>query len=123
MTWIDTDLVRDVREDLSGFAGDLSRLPGPLGRTLTVEACARAFLRGITRRSRRVFVPRSLAMIEILRPVILGPFGDLVLRRAAARSVPKLEAEVRQLGRNFGRNSAALDAGATARTPDAAAGP
>ena len=31
MTWIDTDMVRDVKDDLPTFADTLKRLPGPLG--------------------------------------------------------------------------------------------
>ncbi|HEU4424195.1 MAG TPA: SDR family oxidoreductase [Pilimelia sp.] len=108
MTWIDTDLVRDARDDLSSVGQIRSRLPGPLGANLSAGECARAFVRGISRRSRRVFVPRSLAVVELLRPIILGPVGNLVLRRPAARAVPELEDEVRQLGRSFGRNSVAL---------------
>jgi NAD(P)-dependent dehydrogenase (short-subunit alcohol dehydrogenase family) len=108
MTWIDTDLVRDIEEDLPTFAGSIRRLPGSLGAHTSVEACATAFLRAIGRRSRRVYVPRSLGVVPALRPLILGPVGELVLRRAAARRVPELEDQVRALGRSFGRHSAAL---------------
>jgi NAD(P)-dependent dehydrogenase (short-subunit alcohol dehydrogenase family) len=105
MTWIDTDMVRDVKEDLPAFTETMAKLPGPLGAYTSAEACAAAFVRGITRRSRRIYVPRSLVLIQALRTVILGPVGDLVLRRTAARSVPLLEEQVRALGRSFGRHS------------------
>lgn len=112
MTWVDTDLVRDAKADLPGFAETLRRLPGPLGAQTSVERCAEAFLRAIERRARRVYVPRSLAVVQALRPVLLSPLGDLVLRRSAARSVPELEAQVRALGRSFGAHSVE-----TTRTP------
>jgi hypothetical protein len=105
MLWIDTDMVRDVKEDLPTFADTLRRL-GPLGRQTSVEECAAAFVLGITRRSRKVYVPRSLAVVQALRPVLLSPLADLVLRRGSARSVPELEEQVRRLGRSFGRHSA-----------------
>lgn len=105
MAWIDTDMVRDAKEDLPSFGDTLSKLPGPLGAYTSAEACAAAFLRAIDRRSRRVYVPRSLALIQVLRPLILSGLGDLALRRSAARSVPELEEQVRGLGRSFGRHS------------------
>jgi NAD(P)-dependent dehydrogenase (short-subunit alcohol dehydrogenase family) len=105
MTWIDTDLVRDMKDDLPSFRETIARLPGPLGAYTSVEVCAADFLRAIERRRRRVFVPRSLAVFQALRPVVLSPLGDLLLRGAAARAVPQLEAQVRRLGRSFGRHS------------------
>jgi hypothetical protein len=106
MTWIDTDLVRDLREDLPSVRDAIDRLPGPLGAHTSVEACAAAFLRALERRRRRVYVPRSVAVLSALRPLLLGPLGQAVTLRVAARSVPELEARVRRLGRSFGRHSA-----------------
>ena len=60
-SWVDTDLVRDLREDLPVLRGALRRLPWPLGRTTAPAACAEAFVDGIERRRRRVYVPRALA--------------------------------------------------------------
>ena len=82
-----------------------ARLPGPLGAYTSVETCAAAFLRAIERRSRRVFVPRSLTWVEALRPLVLGPLGDASVRALAAKAVPELEANFRRLGRSFGRHS------------------
>ncbi|HEX6499298.1 MAG TPA: SDR family oxidoreductase [Micromonosporaceae bacterium] len=118
MTWIDTDMVRDVRADLPTFEAILARLPGPLGAYTSVEACAEAFLRGIERRSRRVYVPRSLAVVHALRSVLLSAPVEAVLRRQAARSVPQLEADVRRLGRAFGAHSAAQARGTGSAAPD-----
>lgn len=106
MSWIDTDLVRDAREDLPSLDTALRRMPGPLGAHTSAPECADAFLRAISRRSRRVYVPRSLMFVQALRTVVLGPVGELTLRRAAARGVPLLEEQVRRLGRSFGRHSA-----------------
>ncbi len=109
MVWADTDMMRDVKEDLPVFGQMLSGLPRRLGLYTTPDACAGAFLRGITRRGRRVYVPRYLAVAQLLRGLLAGAAADLVLRRVAARTVPELESQVRRLGRSFGRHTAALD--------------
>ncbi|MBO0867591.1 MAG: SDR family oxidoreductase [Micromonosporaceae bacterium] len=101
--WIDTDLVRDAREDL----GNDRRLPGPLGRTYSVEQCATALVRGIERRQRRVFVPRSMALMQAARILVQSSFGDLLLRGPARTAVPELEQRVQELGRSFGQHSVA----------------
>jgi short-subunit dehydrogenase len=104
-SWIDTDMVRDARDDLPAFRRALLRAPGPLGATTSVEACAEAFLDGIERRRRRVYVPRTIAVVQALRTLInSGPGQRAALRRI---DVPQMEAEVRALGRDYGRTSAA----------------
>ncbi len=105
MTWIDTDLVRDARADVPDFDDTVRKLPGPLGSYVSVDACAEAFLRGIERRSRKVYVPRSLAVVQALRSLLLSPLGDRALLPSAVRSVPRLEERVRALGRSFGARS------------------
>jgi NAD(P)-dependent dehydrogenase (short-subunit alcohol dehydrogenase family) len=100
--WIDTDLVRNIEDDLKTFREVRSKLPGPLGGTTSVEDCAAAFADGITRRRRRVYVPRSLLWFSLLRTLTISPIGDVVLKREAKRMVPQMEAEVRALGRSFG---------------------
>lgn len=101
-SWIDTDLVRDVEDDLETFKEVRSRLPGPLGGTTSVAACAEAFADGIARRRRRVYVPRSLLWFQLFRTIMVSPVGDVVLKREARTLVPAMEAEVRALGRSFG---------------------
>ncbi|MET7876213.1 SDR family oxidoreductase [Micromonospora profundi] len=104
--WIDTDLVRDIRDDLASFRATLSRLPWPLSTVVPVEQCADALLRGIERRKRKVYVPRSLALVQALRPVVLSSFSDALISRVGGpRMVGEMEDEVRQLGRSFGRTS------------------
>lgn len=104
--WIDTDLVRDIRDDLPSFRTALRRMPWPLSTVVPVEQCAEALLRGIERRKRTVYVPRSLAMVQALRPVVLSGFSDALITRFGGRTmVGQMEDEVRQLGRSFGRTS------------------
>jgi NAD(P)-dependent dehydrogenase (short-subunit alcohol dehydrogenase family) len=106
--WIDTDLVRDARQDLPLFARTLDRTPGPWGRPLDVESCARYLVDGLERRSDKVFVPPSVRWLYRARTVIQSRPVRRLFAREAARAVPELEAEVRQLGRAFGRHTVAV---------------
>lgn len=106
MSWVDTDLVRDAKEDLPSFRAALDRLPGPLGRSVPVERCAAAFVDAVERRRRRVYVPRSIAAASAFRSVVNGRLGGWIAQRAAARSVPEMEEQLRALGRGYGANTA-----------------
>ena len=97
--WIDTDLVRDIRDDLPSFRATLRRLPWPLSTVVPVEQCVEALLRGIERRKRKVYVPRSLALVQALRPVVLSGLSDALITRFGGQTmVGQMEDEVRQLG-------------------------
>jgi NAD(P)-dependent dehydrogenase (short-subunit alcohol dehydrogenase family) len=106
-SWVDTDLVRDMREDLSTLRASLRQMPWPLGGSMPPAACAQAFVDGIERRRRRVYVPRAIAGVQAMRTLFIGPAAEAVLRRRARTLVPELEREVARLGRPFGRNSVA----------------
>lgn len=106
--WIDTDLVRGFHTDLPSFRAARRKLPWPLRSVSSVEKCARALVRAIERRQRRVYVPRSIAAVQALRTVMLSRFADWVVARGTGGGtlVTQLEAEVRALGRSFGGHSA-----------------
>ncbi|WP_232521269.1 SDR family oxidoreductase [Micromonospora phaseoli] len=104
--WIDTDLVRDIRDDLASFRAAQRKLPWPLNTVVSVQRCAEALLRGIERRRRKVYVPRSIALVQALRPVVTSGFSDaLITRFGGAELADQMEEEVRHLGRSFGRRS------------------
>jgi hypothetical protein len=103
--WIDTDLVKDARADLSTFRDMLKRLPGPFGTVTSVDVCAGAMVRAIEGRRRRTYVPRSLAPFAALRHFLARPPFDSVISRAAANTVPQMEHETAALGRTFGVHS------------------
>jgi NAD(P)-dependent dehydrogenase (short-subunit alcohol dehydrogenase family) len=107
--WIDTDLMRDLEQDLATVRETMATLPGPFGRRTTVEACAAAIVDGIERRRRRVFVPRSLGMFAALRQLLSSGLAERMVASRARRNVPLLEGEVRALGRSFGEHSAGPD--------------
>jgi NAD(P)-dependent dehydrogenase (short-subunit alcohol dehydrogenase family) len=116
-SWVETDLVRDLWDDLPVLGRMLLRLPGPLGVSMTAATCAEAFVDGIERRRRRVYVPRTLAAVQAMRTLFAGPAAEIVLRRRARALVPELEREVAQLGRPFGRHSTEAPAGTIGRDP------
>jgi len=103
--WIDTDLVRDQRRELDSFDRMLAKLPGPFGSMTSVEECAAAFVEGIERRRRKVFVPRSLGPLAAVRQLFSSPLSEWATGRSARRIIPRLEGEVRALGRSFGGTS------------------
>jgi NAD(P)-dependent dehydrogenase (short-subunit alcohol dehydrogenase family) len=111
MSWIDTDLVRDVRADTPGFDETIRRVRGPLGTYTPVGVCADAFVEAIEHRRHQVFVPRSLKRFQPLRGLLTGPAAYRLMRRSAAISVPELEEHMRRLGRSFGVHSMGRGAG------------
>jgi NAD(P)-dependent dehydrogenase (short-subunit alcohol dehydrogenase family) len=109
MSWIDTPLVQDARNDLSAFTMMLERMPGPLSRTTSVQACADAFVDGIAKRRTRVNVPRWVNVIRWLKPALTTPLGERDARRHAPEIIPLMDAEVRAMGRSLSARSAALE--------------
>ncbi|HEX4106606.1 MAG TPA: SDR family oxidoreductase [Solirubrobacteraceae bacterium] len=107
-SWIDTDLVRDAMADLEGFRRLRRLLPWPVRSTTSVEACATAIADGTERRARRVYVPRSAALIYWLRPWLQNPLTLRLSGRFSRRIVPGLEAEVVALGRSMSERTSEL---------------
>jgi NAD(P)-dependent dehydrogenase (short-subunit alcohol dehydrogenase family) len=92
--WIDTDLVREQKRQTPTFEEILGKLPGPLGSYTSVEECAQAFVEGIERRKRKIFVPKSLARVAFVRSVILSSVGDLPVRLQSKKYMAQLEKEM-----------------------------
>ncbi len=108
--WIDTDLVRDQRKDLKSFDEAFDKFPWPMNATTSVEDCADAIVHGMERRRRRVYVPRAIALVQALRTLTTGAVGYWVMRRESKAMVPRMEEEVRALGRYYGSTSVAMPA-------------
>lgn len=106
--WIDTDLVRDQQRDLSSFNDALKHLPWPFNVVTTVEDCSAAFVEAIASRRRKTYVPSALAPVGAVRQFFMGPVWEFFVKRQAKISVPKVEAEVKALGRSFGASSVGL---------------
>ncbi|MGZ5446271.1 MAG: SDR family oxidoreductase [Thermoanaerobaculia bacterium] len=103
--WIDTDMVRDAQQDLASFRTMVSKLPGPFSVITPVDECADAIVRGIEKRRRRVFVPKSLALFSALRQFFMSAFMDRIAWARTGKIVVQMEAEARSLGRAFGEHS------------------
>jgi NAD(P)-dependent dehydrogenase (short-subunit alcohol dehydrogenase family) len=109
MSWIDTPLVRDAKSDLSSFREMLKTLPGPLAKTIPVEVCANAFVAGLEQRKRRVYVPRWVALLACLKPILTSPLGEREALKHAPRLLPMMDAEVAQLGRSTSARNVAME--------------
>jgi NAD(P)-dependent dehydrogenase (short-subunit alcohol dehydrogenase family) len=107
-SWIDTDLVRDQKAESPVFNEALGRLPWPMNQTTSLDECAAAVVDGIERRRRRIYVPRTVGAVQAMRTIVNSPLGDLPIRLRARRMVPRLEAEVRSLGRYCGARSVGM---------------
>ena len=110
MCWIDTPMVQEARKDLGTFDAMIAKLPAPLNRTTSVEACVDAFVAGIGRRSRRIYVPGWVGAIAKARSFVNSPAGERETLRNARTMVDVMDEEVAALGRSTSaRYSAAGD--------------
>lgn len=108
MTWIDTDLVRDVRKDSTVFNRMLAKMPGPFGTITSLVDCADAFVRAIERRERKLFVPSSLGRASMLRQLLGSAFVQRSMLARLGASVRASEDEAQGLGRSFGETSVGM---------------
>jgi NAD(P)-dependent dehydrogenase (short-subunit alcohol dehydrogenase family) len=109
MSWIDTPMVQDSKADLSTFTEMLAKLPYPLNRTTSVQKCARAFVKGIEGRKRRINSPSWVGPVRWLRPVLSTPLGEAPVRRFVPDLLPRMDAEVAALGRSTSAHTEGLE--------------
>jgi NAD(P)-dependent dehydrogenase (short-subunit alcohol dehydrogenase family) len=109
MSWIDTPLVRDAKQDLVSFNDMLKTLPKPLARTTSLEKCVAAFVTGIAERKRRVYVPRWVGVLAALRSVLVSKGADKATLQKAPDILAKMDAEVAALGRSTSARNTAID--------------
>ncbi|QIK66791.1 SDR family oxidoreductase [Nocardioides sp. HDW12B] len=100
MCWVDTPMVREARADLRSFDTMIDKLPPPLNRTTSVESCVDAFVTGIEKRNRRVYVPGWVGAIAKGRALMNSPLGERETLRSAAAMVQVMDDEVAALGRS-----------------------
>ena len=108
MLWIDTPLVREAKADLPSFRAMLDALPGPLGRTTSVEACGKAFVKGIENRKRQIYCPDWVVLMRWLKPLLTTRLGESTTLKAVPELLPQMDAEVEALGRSVSARTAAL---------------
>ncbi|MBS4730428.1 SDR family oxidoreductase [Mycobacterium sp. SM1] len=109
MSWIDTPMVRDSKADLTTFTEMLAKLPYPLNRTTSVQKCARAFVKGIEGRKRRINSPGWVGLLRWLRPVLSTPVAEAPVRRFVPDLLPRMDAEVAALGRSTSAHTESLE--------------
>lgn len=109
MSWIDTPLVRDSKKDLPTFNEMLSKLPGPLGKTTSVEECGEAFLKGIEGRKRQVNCPGWVGLLRWLKPLLATPLGESQTLKFTPDLLPRMDAEVAALGRSMSARTESVE--------------
>lgn len=109
MSWIDTPLVRDSRADLPSFAAMVNRLPFPLNKTTSVEACGQAFVSGIERRRRQINCPGWVGALRWLKPLLSTAVGERQVAKFVPDLLPRMDAEVAALGRSMSSRIAELE--------------
>jgi NAD(P)-dependent dehydrogenase (short-subunit alcohol dehydrogenase family) len=109
MSWIDTPLVQEAKDDLTSFTEMLSRLPYPLGKTTTVEKCGQAFIRGIECRKRQINVPGWVGAFRWLKPMLSTTLGQRPVGAMVPEILPRMDAEGAALGRSRSARIEQLD--------------
>ena len=109
MSWIDTAMVRDSKQDLSTFDELVSKLPGPLKKTTSLADCGKAFVAGIEGRRRQINCPRWVGAIRWLKPVLSTPVGAAPVLKLVPDLLPRMDAEVAALGRSTSAHTEELE--------------
>ena len=94
MSWINTPLVQEAKADLSTFGDMISKLPGPLSKTTSVEKCGEAFIKGIEGRKRQINCPGWVGALRWMKPLLTSAVGDAATVKSAGELIPKMDAEV-----------------------------
>lgn len=108
MTWVDTDMVRDARRDMSAFERTIRKMPGVFGTITSVAECADAFVAGCEQRARKVFVPKGVGTASALRQLLNSAFFVKLTKRSMAAMYEDGERETTALGRAFGEHSVGM---------------
>ncbi|GAC1404634.1 MAG: SDR family oxidoreductase [Mycobacterium sp.] len=109
MSWIDTPMVRDSKSDLPTIKELIESLPGPLGKTTTVQKCGEVFVKGIEGRKRRVNCPQWVGLIRWVRPLLATAIGESATLKSVPDLLERMDAEVAALGRSASAHTEALE--------------
>jgi hypothetical protein len=109
MSWIDTPLVQESKNELTTFGEMIAKLPGPLKKTTSVEECGQIFVKGIEGRKRHIYCPRWVGLTRWLRPLIATPFAERDILKFTPELLPRMDAEAAALGRHFSERTEALE--------------
>jgi len=109
MLWIDTPLVRESKDELASFQEMLRKLPGPLGKTTSVEKCGEVFVKGIEGRKRQINCPGFVGLLRWLKPLLSSRLGESSTLKHVPELLPKMDAEVAAHGRSMSARTDALE--------------
>ncbi|MCH5644787.1 MULTISPECIES: SDR family oxidoreductase [unclassified Gordonia (in: high G+C Gram-positive bacteria)] len=114
MSWLDTPLVRESQADMPTFDEMRATLPGPMKHSIDADVCVKAFVRGISRRSRRINVPGWVGLLRWIKPVLTSRVAENATRAASTEILPRMDAEVAALGRSTSARN--LESGSVPRS-------
>jgi NAD(P)-dependent dehydrogenase (short-subunit alcohol dehydrogenase family) len=109
MLWIDTPMVREGKAESAAFREMLRRLPGPLGKTTSIDKCGEVFLKGIEARKRQINCPEWVGLLRWLKPFLSSRIGEQVTMKSVPELLPQMDAEVAALGRSMSARTEALE--------------
>jgi NAD(P)-dependent dehydrogenase (short-subunit alcohol dehydrogenase family) len=109
MLWVDTAMVRDSKTDLPSSKELIDNLPGPLGKSTTLQKCGEIFVKGIERRKRRVNCPEWVGLLRWVKPVLSTAIGEAQTNKLASDLLPRMDAEVAALGRSTSAHTEAIE--------------
>lgn len=109
MLWIDTPLVRESKDELASFEDMLRNLPGPLGKTMSVEKCGEAFVKGIEGRKRQINCPGFVGLLRWLKPLLSSRLGESSTLKNIPELLSRTDAEVAAHGRSMSARTEALE--------------
>jgi NAD(P)-dependent dehydrogenase (short-subunit alcohol dehydrogenase family) len=109
MLWIDTPMVREGKAESAAFREMLRRLPGPLGKTTSVDKCGEVFLKGIEARKRQINCPEWVGLLRWLKPFLSSRIGEQVTMKSVPELLPQMDAEVAALGRSMSARTEELE--------------
>jgi NAD(P)-dependent dehydrogenase (short-subunit alcohol dehydrogenase family) len=92
--WIDTDMTRAAEDEMPTFRALRGQLPWPARAVTSPEECAKKLADGIERRARRIYVPRAVALVSVLRSALTSKAAERVVLRRAGPAIPQLDREV-----------------------------
>jgi NAD(P)-dependent dehydrogenase (short-subunit alcohol dehydrogenase family) len=109
MLWIETPMVEEARGESAAFREMLRKLPGPLGKTTSVEKCGEVFLKGIEQRKRQINCPEWVGLLRWLKPLLSSRIGERTTLNDVPELLAKMDAEVAAHGRSVSARIDALD--------------
>jgi NAD(P)-dependent dehydrogenase (short-subunit alcohol dehydrogenase family) len=109
MLWIDTPMVREGKAESAAFREMLRRLPGPLGKTTSIDKCGEVFLKGIEARKRQINCPEWVGLLRWLKPFLSSRIGEQVTIKSVPDLLPRMDAEVAALGRSMSARTEELE--------------